>query len=150
MKGQENQEAKKENMKKKKKEKKKSLMSLVVEAGRLREQKKKRSKIVSKQPEDSFDISREVDLMIEIKDIRDELNILSNLFDQQKSVLESFTRFIGKMIPAHDAADNESNANTIARTTPSLLGAINRQIEYVKRMNDDADRPYQRVSHTKS
>jgi len=148
MKGQGNQEAKKENVKKKKKEEKKSLMNLLEEASRLRKLKQKRPKIVSKKPEDSFDISREVDLMIEIKDIRDELNILNNLFDQQRQVLEPFTRFVAKTPPANNA-DDGPNANTTARTTPSLLGAIKRQIEYVNRMNVDADRPYQRVSHTK-
>ncbi|KAK6066106.1 ankyrin repeat and protein kinase domain-containing protein [Seiridium cupressi] len=42
--------------------------------------------------EDIFDISEEVKLIKEIKGIRDDLNILPNLFNQQCQVVEAFRR----------------------------------------------------------
>ncbi|KAH8599991.1 hypothetical protein B0O99DRAFT_347159 [Bisporella sp. PMI_857] len=84
--------------------------------------------------EDIFDISREIELLKEIKDIRDELNILRNLFDQQKRVLESFC-------PTVQA--EQDNINTPApKQGLNLLAAIQRQIDIVATMDENAKRPY--------
>jgi hypothetical protein len=69
--------------------------------------------------EDIFDISQEIDLLKEIKDIRDELNIMRHLFAQRKRVLEIFS-------PAIRAASQT------AKKKPSLIDAVERQAQVVE------------------
>jgi hypothetical protein len=87
--------------------------------------------------EDIFDISREIELLKEIKDIRDELNILRNLFDQQKRVLESFC-------PAIETGQKNIGL-PVPKERSSLMDAIQRHIDLVASMDEDAKRPYEAV-----
>ena len=87
--------------------------------------------------EDIFDISKEIELLKEIKDVRDELNILRNLFDQQKRVLESFC-------PAIEMCQKDAGL-PIPRPTSSLMEAIQRHIDLVASMDEEAKRLYKAV-----
>lgn len=93
--------------------------------------------------EESFDIMHEVGLLREIKDIRDELNILSNLFAQQKFVLGPFTRVITNGRRAAAVSTGETVDNSSSR--PSLVDAIEKQIAYVEQMDANAGRVYRHV-----
>ena len=87
--------------------------------------------------EDIFDISREIELLKEIKDIRDELNILKSLFHQQRLVLETFC-------PAIETGQNNLG-HPVPKERPSLMDGIQRQIDLVASMNEDSKRPYKAV-----
>lgn len=91
--------------------------------------KRKRPGPLGNDLEDIFDISQEIDLLKEIKDIRDELNIMRHLFDQQKRVLETFC-------PAIKAASGH------VEEKPKLIDAVERQAHYVESLDEDAKRPY--------
>ncbi|KAK1671862.1 hypothetical protein BDP55DRAFT_675020 [Colletotrichum godetiae] len=90
--------------------------------------------------EDSFDISHEVELLREIKDIRDELNILGNLFSQQKLVLETFTRIVEAR-----RRDGQVPAADITHPEPSLSHAVQRHIAYVESLDKNAERVYRHL-----
>lgn len=77
---------------------------------------------------DIFDISQEIKLLREVKDIRDELNILRNLFGQQKRVVESYYQLAR---PEKDLAN--------------FLDGIQSHIDVVEVMDEDAKRPYKSV-----
>ncbi len=87
--------------------------------------------------EDIFDISREIELLKEIKDIRDELNILRNLFDQQKRVLESFC-------PAIETGQGKIGL-PVSKERSSLMDAIQRHVDLVASLDESAKRPYKAV-----
>ncbi|KAF9873836.1 hypothetical protein CkaCkLH20_08570 [Colletotrichum karsti] len=93
--------------------------------------------------EESFDISHEVELLREIKDIRDELNMLSNLFGQQKLILEPFTHIIAEA--RQSAAVSAGDATDKSSSKPSLVGAVERHIAYVEQMDDSAGRLYRHL-----
>lgn len=76
---------------------------------------------------DIFDISREVELMREIKDIRDELNILHTLFGQQAALMNSAMKW------------DESPRSR------KLKDAVERLQENVERMERNAERPHRAV-----
>jgi Mg2+ and Co2+ transporter CorA len=84
--------------------------------------------------------------MREIKDIRDELHTLGNLFEQQRQVIEQLTRLIGEARMA-ETTDLYS-ADTAVLPAASLSSAIQRHIKYVKSMEDNANIPYHAVSNT--
>lgn len=90
---------------------------------------KRRWGVEEKDIEEIFDISNEIELLKEIKDIRDELNILRTLYEQQGRVVSSY----------HHVSDE--------RTRPSgMVGAIRRLTGIVEKMDSDAQRPYKAVS----
>lgn len=98
------------------------------EKKKQREERKEERKKWRKQLEDIFDISQEVELMREIKDIRDELNILHTLFAQQALLMGSLLR------------DDKS------QRSHNLMLAVQRLHETVERMERNAERPYRAVS----
>ncbi|RDW87897.1 hypothetical protein BP5796_03591 [Coleophoma crateriformis] len=77
--------------------------------------------------EDIFDISREIELLKEVKDIRDELNILSTLFRQQSTVIKSFYSAIQPQAP---------------QSRTALMDAVNRHIAEVDVLDKDAETSY--------
>ncbi|RDW72868.1 hypothetical protein BP6252_06775 [Coleophoma cylindrospora] len=77
--------------------------------------------------EDIFDISREIELLKEVKDIRDELNILSTLFGQQSTVIKSFYSAIQPQAP---------------QSRTALMDAVNRHIAEVDVLDKDAGTSY--------
>ncbi|KAH0430618.1 hypothetical protein CcaCcLH18_07653 [Colletotrichum camelliae] len=87
----------------------------------------------ARREEDSFDISNEVKLLQDIKLIRGELNILMNLYSQQKAVVEPFTRII--QVAREKAADKPGSAACSPSSKSSLAAAVDRQIAYVERMD---------------
>lgn len=97
---------------------------------------------LSEDLEDIFDISTEIEdrttVLKEIKDIRHELNILRNLFDQQKIVIESFCQAV-------ETGQKETGI-LVSNARPSLMDGIKRHIEVVDAMREAAKRPYQAVS----
>ena len=93
---------------------------------------------LGKEHDDVFDISREINLLQEVKDIRDELNILKNLTNQQQKVLESFC-------PAIEAS-RDMNRNQSRSHTPSMTKEMNRQARYIRELDEDAKRQYKAVS----
>ncbi|KAJ3958269.1 hypothetical protein N0V92_005146 [Colletotrichum tropicale] len=92
---------------------------------------------------ESFDISHEVELLREIKDIRDELNILGNLFGQQRLVLEPFVRAIkyGREMSTRKQESDTSDSGS----KPSLVAAVDRHITYIDGMDTNARRVYRHV-----
>ena len=99
-------------------------------------------------PEEEFDISHEIELMREIKDIQEELNILRNLFNQQEVVLKSFTHIVeeAKSTSTPSPGDSSSkNVNATVPTVPTLANAIKRHIAYVDQIESNTHRPYHHV-----
>lgn len=103
-----------------------------------RKRGRNRALALSGELEDIFDISREIDLLKEIKDIRDELNILRNLFSQQERVLESFCSVI--------EAASQKAVNDTRTDKPRMTKAIDRQAQYVRGLDADAKRQYKAVN----
>jgi hypothetical protein len=85
--------------------------------------------IEEKDMEEIFDISNEIELLKEIKDIQDELNILRTLFAQQSRVVKSYHRVSGERIRSSEMVDAVARLSTI-----------------VEKMDIDAQRPYKAVS----
>ncbi|KAJ3561999.1 hypothetical protein NPX13_g8733 [Xylaria arbuscula] len=81
--------------------------------------------IEEKDMEEIFDISNEIELLKEIKDIQDELNILRTLFSQQIRVLESYHHASGKRSRSSEA-----------------VSVLHRFLDTVKKLDIDAQRPY--------
>jgi hypothetical protein len=82
---------------------------------------------------DIFDISEEIRLLREVKDIRDELNILRNLFGQQKRVVESYCLLTRpKLERSH------------------FLDGIQSHVDAVEVMDEDAKKQYKSVSECPS
>lgn len=79
--------------------------------------------------------------MKEIKDIRDELNIMRHLFRQQKEVLEKFCSAID--------ASSQQGEDLLPKKKPKIIDAINRQARYVDYLDQDAKRPYKAVRNPK-
>lgn len=94
-----------------------------------------------KKPEELFDISREVELIQEVKDIQEELNILGNLYNQQKLVLGTFERLIGEARAAAEGTGAKPTANE-----PTMWHAIQRHIDFVKEIEGRTALPYRHVS----
>lgn len=78
--------------------------------------------------------------MKEIKDIRDELNIMRHLFRQQKVILEKFCSAI--------EASSQQDKDLLPKKRPKMIDAINRQARYVDFLDQDAKRPYKAVKKT--
>lgn len=93
---------------------------------------------LGKELEDLYDISQEIELLKEIKDIRDELNILRNLFNQQKVVLDKFCALIPPASRHIRRAKPENQRS-------NLKDAIQRHTRYVADLDRDARRPYTAV-----
>ena len=83
----------------------------------------------AKDPEDLYDISRELELLKEIRDIRDELNILRNLFGQQQGVLEKFQR-----------------VNQHRNRPAEMVSAVQSQQNRIESLDGEAKKPYRAVS----
>ena len=105
----------------------------------------KEAKDPKPKPEESFDISREVELIREIKDIQEELGILSNLLKQQETVVVSFTRIIQEAKAASIATGVTNALDATVSASSSLSTAIKRRIAYVKEIEGNTDRPYRHV-----
>jgi hypothetical protein len=93
---------------------------------------------LSEDLEDIFDISTEIELLKEVKDIRHELNILRNFFSQQKIVIESFCQAV--------KTGEQEPGLPVSNERPSPMDGIKRHIELVDAMDKAAKRPYQAVS----
>jgi len=91
-----------------------------------------KSRALGDELEDLFDITHEIELVKEIKDIRDELNILRNLFGQQKRVLEKFCPIIAPHVQT-------------SKSRTSLMSPIKRHVQSIQDMDEDAKRPYKAV-----
>lgn len=76
---------------------------------------------------ETFDISGDVKLLQEIRDIRDELGILRTLFQQQSSVLFDFFR------------------HTDRAKAAKMKHAVDKTIEAVERLDTDAERSHKAV-----
>jgi len=122
--------------KKKEEAKKKSTQDKVLDAFTKHLSGKSEAKVPKQEPEELFDISREIELIREVKDIQEELNILGNLFHQQKLVLEPFVALINEAKPFAESQ------NTTVRTAPALAKALDRHIDYVDKIEASTVRPY--------
>jgi hypothetical protein len=75
--------------KQKGKKKEGNMRRLIGKVIRSQQQEKLHSEVRRKETEEFFDISSEVELMRGIEDIRDELNIFENLFEQQRHAINT-------------------------------------------------------------
>ncbi|CZT01292.1 uncharacterized protein RCO7_01996 [Rhynchosporium graminicola] len=94
-----------------------------------------------------FNISRETKLIKEIKDIRDELYIISTvLYDQERVLVDMDTtvRAIkhGKIDEAAESKENYSGSHQKARKYHSLVESVRRHIETVKGLDKQAEKTY--------
>ncbi|CAH0045821.1 unnamed protein product [Clonostachys solani] len=79
-----------------------------------------------------LDITREIGLLRQIKDIQDELNIMSMVFENQRLVLEKMER-IGRSMQSSTLEPAPRTANDLASTDP------NEQIHENKNLEKDSD-----------
>lgn len=103
----------------------------------------KPSSKITRRDDDSFDITHEVELLREIKDIRDELDILRNLFSQQQLVLKPFARIM-REARQKDTITSGDTAN-IPNPQLGLMAAIDRHVAYVSILDINAERLYRHV-----
>ena len=105
-----------------------------------------------RQFEKIFSVTTETELLREIQDMKDELNMLSAVFRDQKSVLEK----VGKNIRASRTALLPRTGGNISRNSKSpaesSLSAFSFQQQsdkharHIKRMQDQANQAYSNVS----
>ncbi|KAK7211732.1 hypothetical protein V2G26_018910 [Clonostachys chloroleuca] len=95
----------------------------------------------------ALDITREIGLLRQIKDIQDELNIISMVFENQRVVLEKMERISRSMQPPtlESASQVFEVSNDLASTDP------NEQIHETKRLRKDSDSDlYDAPEHTEA
>lgn len=95
-------------------------------------------------PDKSLNIGKEVDCLNEIKDIRDELKIISSVFNDQRFVLGELQREASRTQPAPLENENCLHSNFVSEL-PEYHDWETR-CEMVKKMEDDAESVYIRVS----
>ena len=98
-----------------------------------------------------FDISKETDLIKEIKDIRDELHIISTVLSDHERVLVEMEAIIRAMKDGkvHEPAESAHIPKDPLHTAPSyqgLVGSVRRHIETVKGLDKQAEKTYLSVS----
>lgn len=86
-----------------------------------------------------FDLSRETELLTEVKDIRDELNILHTMLKDQLTVLEDMEKIIGKIRSVDP--DQMKNDRQIAEQ----YRVCKNHIQRVETMDVVAERTYHAV-----
>ncbi|KAK0101622.1 hypothetical protein ONS95_006785 [Cadophora gregata] len=94
-----------------------------------------------------FNISKETDLIKEIKDIRDELHIISTVLVDQEKVLVEMDAIIraikeGKVHEPAESEEDAKDARQASRTQHGLVGNVRRHIETVKALDKQAEKTY--------
>jgi hypothetical protein len=97
-----------------------------------------------------FNISKETRLIKEIKDIRDELHIVSTVLGDQEKVLVDMENTIQAMRDSKEKLTNaDGKSNELQSTGPSyhsLLGRVRRHISSVEKLETQAEKTYLAVS----
>ncbi len=105
-----------------------------------------------RQFEKIFSVTTETELLREIQDMKDELNMLSAVFRDQKLVLEKVGENIGVNRAALLSKPDDSAGSSKALSVESSLSAFNFQQQsekhagHIKRMQDQANQAYTSVS----
>lgn len=90
-----------------------------------------------------MDLENEITLLEEVKDIRDELNILKSIFEDQKDVLEKlFNLVAGPRLPKEQATDENPILNYYQQRSD-----IDLRIEKIQKMQMDTTTTYDSVGH---
>ncbi len=102
-----------------------------------------------------FNIARETQLIKEIKDIRDELHIISTVLADQEKVLVDMDSAIqaikeGRTDEPAKPDDKMKESQSTVRSYHSLLGRVRRHIDAVKGLDKQAEKTYLSVSNTYS
>ncbi|ETI25182.1 hypothetical protein G647_04555 [Cladophialophora carrionii CBS 160.54] len=93
----------------------------------------------------SLKISKEVDCLNEVKDIRDELKIISNIFSHQKFVLEELRKEASRE-SSTASRDAECLHSNFVSELPEYSD-LETRYDQVKKMEDDAKAVYVRLNH---
>lgn len=92
-----------------------------------------------------LNIEKEIRLLEEVKDIRDELNILRTIFEDQKALLNKLASLIEGPNPQGEHTTTDPVVNYYQERCD-----IDLRIEKVKKMDKDAEKTYQSVLRTSS
>ncbi|KAH8595987.1 hypothetical protein B0O99DRAFT_147474 [Bisporella sp. PMI_857] len=84
-------------------------------------------------------LHKEIELMEEIKDIRDELKIIRGVFEEQKYVLQGLSKALVE-------GQKETNSDALYSNLPELNNLITR-LEQVEKMEEDAKTTYKSLNH---
>ncbi|KAI9868593.1 MAG: Ankyrin repeat and death domain-containing protein 1A [Trichoglossum hirsutum] len=97
-----------------------------------------------------LDIQEEIKLLQEIKDIRDELNIMRILFKDQEKVLVDMKDVIQAMKEVIELGERQGNRKSSSeehRRTSIALVTVQRHIYHVEELDKDAKRTYKALNH---
>ncbi|CAG8971164.1 hypothetical protein HYALB_00010139 [Hymenoscyphus albidus] len=90
-----------------------------------------------------LDIIKEITLLEEVKDIRDELNILRSILGEQKSLLNRLLDLVaGRQVGDKKAVETDPVLNYYSERSD-----INMRIKKVKKMDADAATTYASINH---
>lgn len=100
-----------------------------------------------------FNIAKETKLIKEIKDIRDELHIISTVLADQERVLVDMDSAIqaikeGRTDEPAKSDDTSRESQSTVRSYHSLLGRVQRHIDTVKGLDKQAEKTYLSVFNT--
>jgi hypothetical protein len=112
--------------------------------------------------EDALDIAVEIKLLQEVKDIRDELNIMLSVFNAQRKALKDMAQIMYKTVPAErhmsPSVSMLRRANSWGTDSGSIqrdhyhyplpLSTVDNNISEVKDMDKYAERAYMAVFHS--
>ncbi|KAL4893515.1 ankyrin repeat-containing domain protein [Aspergillus ambiguus] len=87
-----------------------------------------------------LDIGEETDLLAEVKDIRDELNIIRSLLEHQTHVLSRFQQSINSIIPIN------SQGTACERLRDRQI-MVDLRLQHINRMDQQAERVYHSMVH---
>jgi hypothetical protein len=95
---------------------------------------------VKEQAKDQLSIRHEIDLVRDIRDVLDELNMISSVIADQKPVMVDFAKAVLKT----------DYAKLLENQEPGPLEYVEKIEELVKKMQENATREYAEVRHPKS